>query len=103
MGSQLFSRERIFDEDVDLSDAVGRPTAVVFMRPAGPLTLPSPPSDGGEGRVRGWSQKQLHRLMMTSTAYRQSSRRDALSPGWKPFSVMIRTNDVLLIYGSRVS
>jgi hypothetical protein len=39
-----------------------------------PLTLPSPPSDGGEGRVRGWSLKAMHRLIVTSATYRQSSK-----------------------------
>src|SRR5205823_9814300 len=38
----------------------------------GPSPQPSPP--GGEGRVRGWSMKALHRLIVTSAAYRQSSR-----------------------------
>jgi hypothetical protein len=37
-----------------------------------PLTPPSPP--GEEGRVRGWSMKALHRLIVTSATYRQSSR-----------------------------
>src|SRR5262249_14793165 len=35
----------------------------------------SPP--GGEGRVRGWSLKALHRLIVTSAAYRQSSKAPA--------------------------
>jgi len=38
-----------------------------------PLTLPSPPG-GGEGRVRGWSLKAIHRLIVMSAAYRQASR-----------------------------
>jgi Protein of unknown function (DUF1549)/Protein of unknown function (DUF1553)/Planctomycete cytochrome C len=39
---------------------------------------------------RGWSQKALHRLMVTSTAYRQASGRDARDPdnvllgAWRP-------------------
>jgi hypothetical protein len=37
-----------------------------------PSPQPSPP--GGEGRVRGWSLKHLHRLIVTSATYRQSSR-----------------------------
>ncbi len=49
-----------------------------------PLTLPSPLTEGGEGRVSGWSVKRLHRLIVTSAAYRQSSVRepgkDAVDP-----------------------
>jgi mono/diheme cytochrome c family protein len=44
--------------------------AVEFV---GPLTLPSPPA-GGEGRVRGWSLKAMHKLIVMSATYRQSSR-----------------------------
>ncbi|HWG41882.1 MAG TPA: PSD1 and planctomycete cytochrome C domain-containing protein [Gemmataceae bacterium] len=44
--------------------------AVEFMTPS---PEPSPPL-GGEGRVRGWSQKKLHKLIVCSAAYRQSSR-----------------------------
>ncbi|MGE3315028.1 MAG: DUF1553 domain-containing protein [Planctomycetaceae bacterium] len=33
---------------------------------------------------RGWSMKAMHRLIMTSTAYRQSSRRDASKPDADP-------------------
>jgi hypothetical protein len=40
-----------------------------------PLTLPSPPP-GGEGRVRGWGMKHLHRLIVTSSTYRQASTPD---------------------------
>lgn len=36
---------------------------------------PNPPPQGWRGQ--SWSLKQLHRLMMTSTVYRQSARRDA--------------------------
>jgi mono/diheme cytochrome c family protein len=39
-----------------------------------PLTLPSPPAVGGEGRVRGWSIKAMHRLIVTSATYRQASK-----------------------------
>jgi mono/diheme cytochrome c family protein len=45
--------------------------ATEFMAPS---HQSSPP--GGEGRGRGWSLKEMHRLLMTSTAYRQTSRRD---------------------------
>src|SRR5206468_2601624 len=46
--------------------------AAEFMEPT---TSPSPPS-GGEGRVRGWSMKHLHRLLVTSSAYRMASTPD---------------------------
>jgi hypothetical protein len=36
-----------------------------------PSPQPSPP--GGEGRVRGWSLKALHKRIVTSATYRQSS------------------------------
>jgi hypothetical protein len=62
--------------------------ATEFMAPSPPTPLPqgargaiSPPSPlGGEGRVRGWSIKTLHRLLLTSAVYRQSSQvgKDAL-------------------------
>lgn len=39
--------------------------------------LPSPPAAGGEGRVRGWSLKAIHRLILLSATYRQSSQPDA--------------------------
>src|SRR5262249_56884279 len=56
--------------------------ATEFMPPS---PQPSPPGGegdnslqpsplGGEGRVRGWDVKALHRLIVTSAAYRQSSR-----------------------------
>jgi hypothetical protein len=35
--------------------------------------FPSPPGEG-EGRVRGWGMKRMHRLIVTSATYRQSSR-----------------------------
>jgi mono/diheme cytochrome c family protein len=38
-----------------------------------PSPQPSPPG-GGEGRVRGWSMKHIHRLIVTSATYRQSAR-----------------------------
>jgi hypothetical protein len=38
-----------------------------------PSPQPSPPL-GGEGRVRGWSLKNLHRTIVLSATYRQSSR-----------------------------
>jgi hypothetical protein len=38
-----------------------------------PSPQPSPPAAGGEGRVRGWSLKAMHRLMVTSAAYRQAA------------------------------
>jgi hypothetical protein len=38
-----------------------------------PSPQPSPPSEGGEGRVRGWSLKAMHRLMVTSATYQQAS------------------------------
>jgi hypothetical protein len=38
-----------------------------------PSPQPCPPS-GGEGRVRGWDVKKLHRMIVTSATYRQSSR-----------------------------
>jgi mono/diheme cytochrome c family protein len=41
-----------------------------FMAPS---PQPSPPS-GGEGRVKGWSMKAMHRLIVSSATYRQSSR-----------------------------
>jgi hypothetical protein len=44
--------------------------AVEFMAPS---LQPSPPV-GGEGRVRGWSLKKLHKLIVSSATYRQSSR-----------------------------
>jgi mono/diheme cytochrome c family protein len=34
----------------------------------------SPSPLGGEGRVRGWSLKELHKLIVTSATYRQSSK-----------------------------
>jgi hypothetical protein len=40
----------------------------------GPLTLPSPPSEGGEGRVRGWDVKHLMKQIAMSATYRQSSQ-----------------------------
>src|SRR5262249_30747369 len=44
--------------------------AAEFMSP----TLPSPPG-GGEGLgVRGWTLKRLHKLIMLSRTYQQSSR-----------------------------
>ncbi len=43
--------------------------ATEFMQPL----VPSPP--GAEGARRGWQWKPLHRLIVTSTTYRQSSRR----------------------------
>jgi hypothetical protein len=42
--------------------------ATEFMSPS---PQPSPPR--GEGRVRGWSLKTLHRLIVTSATYRQAS------------------------------
>jgi hypothetical protein len=39
----------------------------------GRISAPSSPS-GGEGRVRGWSMKAMHRLIVTSATYRQSAR-----------------------------
>src|SRR5262249_19001799 len=33
-----------------------------------------PSSPGGEGRVRGWSMKAIHKLIVTSATYRQSSK-----------------------------
>jgi hypothetical protein len=45
--------------------------ACEFMAPS---PQPPPPSDGGEGRVRGWDMKALQRLIVTSSTYRQSSR-----------------------------
>src|SRR5204863_4520238 len=38
-----------------------------------PSTIPSPPS-AGEGRVRGWSLKHIHKLILTSAVYRQDGR-----------------------------
>ena len=38
-----------------------------------PSPQPSPPK-GGEGRVRGWSLKALHKRIVLSATYRQSSR-----------------------------
>ncbi|HVS39158.1 MAG TPA: PSD1 and planctomycete cytochrome C domain-containing protein [Gemmataceae bacterium] len=38
-----------------------------------PSPQPSPPSVGGEARVRGWSIKAMQRLIVTSSAYRQAS------------------------------
>jgi hypothetical protein len=43
----------------------------------GPLFLPSPPSDGGEGKKRGQRLKALHRLILLSSTYRQASRSPA--------------------------
>ncbi len=36
--------------------------------------LPSPPSGGEGSGVRGWNLKKLHRLIVTSATYRQSSK-----------------------------
>jgi hypothetical protein len=44
--------------------------AAEFMAPS---PQPSPPP-GGEGRVRGWSMKTMHWLIVRSATYRQSSR-----------------------------
>jgi hypothetical protein len=44
--------------------------AAEFMAPS---PQPSPPQ-GGEGRVRGWSMKQMHRLIVTSRTYRMDSQ-----------------------------
>jgi hypothetical protein len=44
--------------------------ATEFMAPS---PQPSPPP-GGEGRVRGWSMKHVHRLIVTSRAYRMDSQ-----------------------------
>jgi hypothetical protein len=44
---------------------------------AGEFVAPSPlpsPSKGGEGWVRGWSLKSLHKHILMSATYRQSSR-----------------------------
>jgi hypothetical protein len=86
--------QRYFGEGiVATSDNFGH----LGARPAHPELLdwlvtefvaPSPyplPRSGGEGRVRGWSIKALHRLIVTSTVYRQSSAdqtgADAVDPG----------------------
>jgi hypothetical protein len=37
---------------------------------------PPPSPQGGEGRVRGWSMKAMHRLIVTSNAYRMASTPD---------------------------
>lgn len=39
--------------------------------------------------AQGWSMKKLHRLIMTSTAYRQSSRRDAAKDRQDPDNLLL--------------
>jgi hypothetical protein len=73
-----FSRGLVETEN-DLGSRGARPThpelldwlATAFVAP---LPHSSPPG-GGEGRARGWSLKAMHRLIVTSATYRQSSRR----------------------------
>ncbi len=90
----LRSRHRPFVEQLRLA---GRPpNASRIARLVGrgvrfPSPQPSPPL-GGEGRVRGWSMKSLHRLLLTSNAYRMSSR-----PNDKALSVD-PVNDLVLAF-----
>jgi hypothetical protein len=50
--------------------------AAEFMEPSVELPSPLAPLSGGEGNERAWSMKHIHRLILTSAAYRMDSSND---------------------------